>query len=68
MDVTMWACGGDDDRGDMKGGDGEGGDPGRTKKKTKRELYQDAVLAARGSQPSHKPRTINLAIRDTLSH
>ena len=48
MDVTMWACGGDDDRGDMKGGDGEGGDPGRTKKKlnvnyTKMQFLQHAV-------------------------
>ena len=43
MDVTMWACGGDDNR-----GDGEGGDPGRTKKKlnvnyTKMQFLQHAV-------------------------
>jgi hypothetical protein len=42
MDVTMWACGGDDDR-----GDGEGGDPGHTKKKnvyyTKMQFLQHAV-------------------------
>ena len=48
MDVTMWACGGDDNRGDRKGGDGEGGDPGRTKKKlnvnyTKMQFLQHAV-------------------------